>query len=217
MNKNILIGILVVVGIAVVGLIMLMNRGPVPIYTPQPVVTEEEPLGEEEHETSALPIITLAPSPVTTPTAVPVASQTALKEFTVTASNFKFDPSQIQVKKGETVRIVFKNNGGSHDFRLDEFKASTKVIQGGQQETIEFVADKTGQFEYYCSVGNHRQMGMKGTLVVDWDLRVAGFGVDFVTGVLRFKEIDQLKDVSGRTHPLGRIFDVVMFGQTQLF
>jgi uncharacterized cupredoxin-like copper-binding protein len=31
---------------------------------------------------------------------------------------------------------------------------------------VQFVADKTGTFEFYCSVGNHRQMGMVGTLVV---------------------------------------------------
>jgi plastocyanin len=32
---------------------------------------------------------------------------------------------------------------------------------------IEFVANKKGKFEYYCSVGEHRAMGMKGNLVVE--------------------------------------------------
>jgi plastocyanin len=53
-----------------------------------------------------------------------------------------------------------------HDLRIDEFNAKTSVIQGGQTQTIEFIADKTGSFEYYCSVGTHRQMGMRGTLTV---------------------------------------------------
>ncbi|MEY4731380.1 MAG: hypothetical protein RL681_326, partial [Candidatus Parcubacteria bacterium] len=46
------------------------------------------------------------------------------------------------------------------------FNAATKVLTDGQSETIEFVANKAGTFEYYCSVGSHRQMGMKGTLTV---------------------------------------------------
>jgi plastocyanin len=29
------------------------------------------------------------------------------------------------------------------------------------------VADKKGTFEYYCSVGQHRALGMKGKLVVE--------------------------------------------------
>lgn len=90
----------------------------------------------------------------------------AVKEFTVTGTNFAFAPAAMTVKQGDTVRITFVNGGGTHDFVIDEFNARTKVIQGGATETIEFVADKTGSFEYYCSVGQHREMGMKGTLTV---------------------------------------------------
>jgi plastocyanin len=91
----------------------------------------------------------------------------AVKEFTVNGSNFKFEPSVMTVNKGDTVKITFKNNGGFHDFVIDEFPgAKTKQIGADASETIEFVADKTGTFEYYCSVGNHRGMGMKGTLTV---------------------------------------------------
>jgi len=53
-----------------------------------------------------------------------------------------------------------------HDFVVDEFGAKTDTLQTGQSDTITFVADKTGTFEYYCSVGNHRAMGMKGNLIV---------------------------------------------------
>lgn len=90
-----------------------------------------------------------------------------VKEFDVTGSPFKFDPASITVKKGDTVRINFTNAEGMHDWVIDEFNARTKVIKGGESETIEFVADKAGSFEYYCSVGNHRAQGMVGTLVVE--------------------------------------------------
>ena len=70
------------------------------------------------------------------------------------------------VKKGDTVRVTFTNNEGFHDWVLDEFSARTPQIGAGKNATVEFVASKTGTFEYYCSVGSHRKMGMKGTLTV---------------------------------------------------
>ena len=70
------------------------------------------------------------------------------------------------VNVGDTVRITLRNTGGMHDLKIDEFNAKTKVLQSGEEETIEFVVDKAGTFEYYCSIGTHRQMGMVGTLTV---------------------------------------------------
>ena len=94
------------------------------------------------------------------------AKTDTVKEFTVTGSSFAFAPNTLSVKKGDTVKIIFKNSGGMHDFVIDEFSARTKQIQGGSEDSVTFVADKAGAFEYYCSVGKHRQMGMKGTLTV---------------------------------------------------
>jgi len=95
-----------------------------------------------------------------------VPDMVAVREFTVSGSSFAFAPATMTVKKGETVRVTFKNTSGTHDWVLDEFNAKTKVLSAGQQEVVEFVADKAGSFEYYCSVGKHREMGMKGTLTV---------------------------------------------------
>lgn len=113
----------------------------------------------------------------------PVISR--LKEFNVVGGPFWFrvvedlnkpdqpkdsaKPAEIRVKKGDVVRINFKNTEGNHDLVIDEFEAKTKQIQANQTETIEFVADQAGEFEYYCSVGNgyHRQQGMVGMLIVE--------------------------------------------------
>ena len=89
-----------------------------------------------------------------------------VKVFTIEGSNFKFVPNTMTVKKGDTVRVVFKNVGGFHDFVIDEFDVATAQINGGAEEAVEFVADKAGTFEYYCSVGSHREQGMVGTLTV---------------------------------------------------
>lgn len=89
-----------------------------------------------------------------------------VKELTVTGSSFKFEPSNLTVNKGDKVKITFKNSGGMHNFVIDEFNVKTKVIPAGQEEVVEFTADKAGTFEFYCGVGNHRAMGMKGMLEV---------------------------------------------------
>lgn len=90
----------------------------------------------------------------------------AVKSFTVTGKNFAFSPTTMTVNKGDRVRVTLNDIDGNHDFVIDEFNAKTKVLKSGESETIEFIADKAGTFEYYCSVGTHRQMGMKGTLTV---------------------------------------------------
>lgn len=92
--------------------------------------------------------------------------QAPVKEFTITASNFSFTPATLNVNEGDRVKITFVNSEGFHDFRIDEFGVATKQFNAPGTEVIEFTADKTGTFEYYCSVGSHRAMGMVGTLVV---------------------------------------------------
>ncbi|KKU90785.1 MAG: Plastocyanin, partial [Candidatus Jorgensenbacteria bacterium GW2011_GWA1_48_11] len=42
----------------------------------------------------------------------------------------------------------------------------TKTIQGGQSETVEFTPSEEGTFAFYCSVSNHRLLGMEGSLEV---------------------------------------------------
>ena len=72
----------------------------------------------------------------------------------------------ITVKKGDIVKITFVSADGSHDWVLDAFDARTPIINSGKSAVVEFVASQSGQFEFYCSVGSHRQLGMVGTLVV---------------------------------------------------
>ena len=95
------------------------------------------------------------------------SEQGATKTINIAGSNFSFDLTEIKVKKGEKVKIIFNNKEGFHDWVIDEFNARTPKLQSGQTAEVEFVADKTGSFEYYCSIGSHRAMGMKGELIVE--------------------------------------------------
>lgn len=87
--------------------------------------------------------------------------------FDVNGGSFYFVPNEIHVKKGDTITVNFKNDGGMHDFMLDEFNVKISPIKGGESSSATFVVDKTGTFEYYCSVGSHRKMGQRGTLIVE--------------------------------------------------
>jgi|SRR3989344_2770087 len=110
---------------------------------------------------SATPSISPSSSVSTTPSVGPI------KIFNIEGRPFSFSLTQIKVNKGDTVKIIFKNTEGLHDWVLDEFNAKTAKIQSGQTTEVQFVADKKGTFEYYCSVGNHRAQGMKGNLIVE--------------------------------------------------
>lgn len=85
----------------------------------------------------------------------------------VHGGSFYFTPSEIRVKKGDNVKVVFTNDGGVHSFLLDAFGVKMDPIKLGETKIVVFVADKAGTFEYYCGVGEHRQMGQKGTLIVE--------------------------------------------------
>jgi nitrite reductase (NO-forming) len=94
------------------------------------------------------------------------------KTFIINGENFKFtmnglENPDIRVKEGERVKIEFVNEEGFHDWKIDEFNAATEKISAGATSSVEFVADKKGTFEYYCSVGSHRANGMKGNFIVE--------------------------------------------------
>ncbi len=149
--KNVVIGI-VLVAVLGVGGYMVMSKNPA-TTTEEKTESKTESMNEKSTGVPSAPENT-APG--------------AVKEFTVTASEFAFDVKNITVKKGDTVKITLKNSGKySHDFAVDEFNARTKVIKNGETDSLIFVADKTGTFEYYCGVMKHRVQGQVGKLVVE--------------------------------------------------
>ena len=84
--------------------------------------------------------------------------------------NFAYSVKEIQASAGETITIRLTNEDGMHDFMIDELKVKSKQLSAGQTQDIEIKipADAKGKtYEYYCSVGNHRQMGMSGKLVIN--------------------------------------------------
>lgn len=77
----------------------------------------------------------------------------------------QYSLKEIAVKKGEKIRLLVNTKNGIHDLNIDEFNVHTETPTG-QVTTIEFTADKAGEFIYYCSKPNHRANGHWGTLKV---------------------------------------------------
>lgn len=148
------IGIVVLLLIGV-GIVFAMNRSTQP---PASVQSTTQPTTASKNPAS---------SDTATPSDAEMEMSGEMVEFGVNGKNFSFSPSTIRVKKGDMVTINFKNTGGFHDFTIDEFDVKTAQIQDGQSETVTFTADKSGTFNFYCSVGQHRANGMEGQLIVE--------------------------------------------------
>lgn len=106
-------------------------------------------------------------TPLVTPKTTPSNPDAKNVVFNVKGSNFSFDVKEIDVTEGDTVTINFESTDGFHDWVVDEFNAATAQVNPGTPTSVTFVADKAGTYEYYCSVGEHRSMGMVGALVVN--------------------------------------------------
>lgn len=94
------------------------------------------------------------------------ATPPEVKEFTMTAKQWAFEPSTITVNKGDRVRLIITSVDVAHGFGLPDFNVDAR-LEPGAATTVEFTADRTGTFTFFCSVvcgAGHS--GMHGTLIV---------------------------------------------------
>ena len=88
------------------------------------------------------------------------------REFTITAQNYEFSPSRIEVTQDDLVKITLRSRDEAHSFVIDGYRIMKRVPAGGST-TFEFRADKPGTFAFYCGMTNADGHGrMKGELVV---------------------------------------------------
>jgi plastocyanin len=74
-------------------------------------------------------------------------------------------PSYVFVKGGlQSMHVVNEDyeTHSKHNFNIDEFNVHSKDLTYTQSQTITFVADKSGTFNYYCNI--HPEM--KGDIIV---------------------------------------------------
>jgi heme/copper-type cytochrome/quinol oxidase subunit 2 len=140
--------------------------------TPATDTSENSETTEEVSEGSQM--LQTSPTTGTSGMASPSASPTAetgstedVKVVEVEAGSFYYKPNEIRVKKGQKVKITLKSVSMMHDFVIDELKVKAPITKSGSVSTVEFVADKVGKFQYYCSVADHKAKGQVGTLIVE--------------------------------------------------
>lgn len=90
-------------------------------------------------------------------------------DYTIAMDNYSFSPELIQASPGEVLSIELVDVQGNHDFVIDEFGVRSELMDEGETQVIyvEIPEDaESGNYDFYCSIGNHRVLGMEGILQI---------------------------------------------------
>jgi heme/copper-type cytochrome/quinol oxidase subunit 2 len=101
-------------------------------------------------------------------TTAPAVSLTGnVVEVKLNMKNWEFSQTEIRAKKGDRIIIHATSTEGNHGIGIQGYTAHVEVNEG-QTQTLGFIADKQGNFTFYCNVpcgSGHREM--KGILIVE--------------------------------------------------
>ena len=82
------------------------------------------------------------------------------------AFQFGFDPNPVIVNEGEQVKLVVTSTDVTHGLSISEFGVNVQLFPG-RPSIIDFTADKSGTFIFYCSVPcGAGHTSMRGRLIV---------------------------------------------------
>jgi plastocyanin len=100
----------------------------------------------------------------------PAAPGAPAGAIVIVATDNKFDRTQITIKANEPTTVTLQNKGSAiHNWHVlnvkdkDGKEITTKLLTGGQSETITFTITQTGTFDYLCDV---HPVEMRGKLTV---------------------------------------------------
>jgi plastocyanin len=87
----------------------------------------------------------------------------------VTGKEYSFDPSTIVVRGAGSVRLTLDNKGSlAHNIKVEKdgrVIGGTQAFPAGESRSAT-VPLTSGTYEFLCTVGDHAELGMKGTLKV---------------------------------------------------
>jgi|DewCreStandDraft_1066081.scaffolds.fasta_scaffold00011_113 nitrite reductase (NO-forming) len=92
--------------------------------------------------------------------------QTPAAEVTITATEFKYEPSVINLPVGKPVAITIDNKGMiEHDISIPGigFKVT---VPAGKKVTKVITATKAGEYPFECTIPGHKEAGMVGKVIV---------------------------------------------------
>ena len=88
------------------------------------------------------------------------------RDLTITAKDFRFSPSRVEVGRDDLVRLTVKSEDVAYGFTIDEYRVSKRVPAGGSV-VLELRADREGSFPFYSNMtSDSRHSQMRGELVV---------------------------------------------------
>ena len=90
------------------------------------------------------------------------------RALTATETNFTIALSEDHLTAGSYAITVVNNGSATHNLAVEEdgtTKATSDSIGPGESTTLTVDLD-AGQYVFYCSIGNHRAMGMELTVQV---------------------------------------------------
>lgn len=96
----------------------------------------------------------------------PQTNSGEIKEFTMTAKQWKFEPNTITVNQGDLVRLKITSIDVAHGIAIPGYRIN-EYLSPGQTISIEFTADRKGTFPFACSVScGVGHSGMSGKIIV---------------------------------------------------
>jgi cytochrome c oxidase subunit II len=96
-----------------------------------------------------------------------VVSKGDIREFSMIAKQWNFEPGVIEVDQGDMVKLSIESVDVAHGIAIPDFNVNV-FLSPGKTEVVEFIADKSGEFTFFCSVQcGHGHGGMRGKLIVN--------------------------------------------------
>jgi uncharacterized cupredoxin-like copper-binding protein len=89
--------------------------------------------------------------------------------ISISETEFKLDPSSVQVDQAGTVTFRVTNNGTiDHALEVEGqgVEEETETIKPGESAELTVDLSKDGSYEIYCPIDGHRDSGMEGDVTV---------------------------------------------------
>jgi PQQ system protein len=99
------------------------------------------------------------------------ASGEVLKTIQISEKEFSLNPNTVTLSQPGTYEFEVTNDGRiTHALEVEESGGGAEVetgdIAAGESKTLRFTFSADGSYEMYCPIGNHKDEGMRGTIVV---------------------------------------------------
>ena len=120
---------------------------------------------------------------------VKAADWAGMETITVSIDEHNYTPSDLRFKAGKPYRLQLRNVGKKDHYFIAEtfFRAvawrkamvekaaevkapyfsAFEILKGGGQVDLYFIPVTRGKYEVHCSIDDHKEQGMHGTLVIE--------------------------------------------------